>query len=301
MNRTLVPVETGWVPWNGRRLYYEVHGSGQETTVLLHGLLVSSAMNRQFASNLARRGHRIVLLDLLGHGKSDRPEHASEYRFDVYTEQVLALLDHLDVPRAVVGGVSLGANVALLFATLHPDRVGGLVVEMPVLEWAVPSAALTFVPLLLGAHYARRPLRPITDLCSRLPRTGRAVDSLLDALSTRPEAASAILHGILVGPVAPTVDARHGISAPTLVIGHRADLIHPFSDAENLTEQIPNARLVRGWFPFGMRIIPDRLLDAVASFLDDLDDLDDLGAGPVSPPTIDEREEHHGFRAQETP
>lgn len=270
MTRALAGVEAGVVDWNGRSLHYEVHGTTGDVVVLMHGLLLSAPLNRHFATELARTGRRVVLLDLLGHGQSDRPEHASEYRFDVYTEQVVALLDHLDVARAVVGGVSLGANVALLMATLHPERVAGLILEMPVLEWAVPAAALTFVPLLLASHYARTPLRPLAALCGRVPRTGRGmVDSVLDALSAPPEVTSAILHGILVGPVAPTIDARRLITAPTLVVGHRADLIHPFSDAENLAEQIPNARLVRGWIPFGMRAFPDRLLGEIARFLDE--------------------------------
>ncbi len=270
MRRALIGVEAGTFEWNGRTLYYEMHGTSGETVVLLHGLLLSAPLNRHFATELAKTGRRVVLLDLLGHGGSDRPEHASEYRFDVYAEQVIALLDHLGVARAVIGGVSLGANVSLLTATLHPERVAGLVLEMPVLEWAVPASALTFVPLLLASHYARVPLRPLTGLFRRLPRTGRALDSVLDALSAPPEVTSAILHGILVGPVAPTIDERRLITAPTLVVGHRADLIHPFSDAENLARQIPPARLVRGWLPFGMRVFPDRLVGEITDFLDDI-------------------------------
>lgn len=269
MGATSIPIRSDSLPWNARRLHYEIHGTQGPTVVLMHGLLLSAPMNRHLASELARRGNRVVLLDLLGHGESDRPEHASEYRFDVYTEQVLALLDHLGVERAVVGGVSLGANVSLLFAARHPDRVSGLVLEMPVLEWAVPTAALTFVPLLLASHYARRPLRPITRLFAHVPRTGRGIDAVLDGLSAEPEVTSAILHGILVGPVAPTIDERRSITAPALVIGHRADLIHPFSDAENLSRQLPEAHLVHGYFPFGLRVFPGRLLDEIGAFLDD--------------------------------
>ena len=57
--------------------------------------------------------------------------------------------------EAVVGGVSLGGNVSLLVAAQAPERVQGLVIEMPVLEWALPAAAITFIPMLLAVHFAR--------------------------------------------------------------------------------------------------------------------------------------------------
>lgn len=256
--------------WNGRSLHYETFGSGDDVVVLLHGLLLNTKLNRAFARRLAGGGRRVLLLDLLGHGQSDKPVHAAEYRFDTYVEQVMALLDHLEIEEAALGGVSLGANVSLLAAATHPERVRGLIVEMPVLEWAVPAAALTFVPLLLATHYARRVLVPFADLVRGLPRTGiDAFDSLLDAASLPPDVVSAILHGILVGPIAPTFEARAALEIPVLVIGHQADLIHPFSDAENLSRQVPGARLVRGVLPFAMRFFPRRMLGEVETFLDD--------------------------------
>ena len=112
-------------------------------------------MNRRLASDLAAKGNRVILLDLPGHGLSARPLRASFHRMDTYAGHVIALMDHLGIDQAVVGGVSLGGNVSLLVAAQAPERVRGLVVEMPVLEWALPAAAITFVPMLLAAHFAR--------------------------------------------------------------------------------------------------------------------------------------------------
>ena len=64
---------------------------------------------------------------------------------------------------------------------------------------------------------------------------------------------AAILHGVLVGPVAPTLEERSAIDAPTLVLGHRNDLIHPFDDAANLTDQLPNATLLTAASPLELR------------------------------------------------
>jgi pimeloyl-ACP methyl ester carboxylesterase len=264
-----VRAQTGCsVMWEGRRLAYETYGEGDRVLVLLHGLLMDARLNRGVARALAARGHRVLLLDLLGHGNSDKPQHAADYRVDVYAEQVVALLDHLGAKRAVIGGTSLGANVALHLAVRHPQRVQGLVVEMPVLERAVPAAAMTFVPALLVVHYAAPLARVVSSVARRLNRTGNdALDGLLAPLASPPPVTTAVLHGILVGPTVPTVDERRSIQAPTLVLGHRADLIHPFSDAEALARQIPGARLVQARSIVELRLRPRRLLDEIDRFL----------------------------------
>ena len=73
---------------------------------------------------------------------------------------------------------------------------------------------------------------------------------------------------MLLGPVVPTLEQREAIAAPTLVLGHRMDLIHPFSDAVNLAAQLPNARLVHARSPFELRLRPERLTGEIADFLD---------------------------------
>jgi pimeloyl-ACP methyl ester carboxylesterase len=254
--------------WNGRRLGYEADGRGDRIVVLLHGLLMDARLNRGLARALASRGYRVVLLDLLGHGASDKPVHAAEYRVDVYAEQVIGLLDHLRVERAVVGGLSLGANVSLLVAARHPERVQGLVLEMPVLERAVPAAALTFVPALLVVHYALPVARVVSRAADQVSR-GRSelVAGLLAPLASPPEVTTAVLHGILVGPTVPTVEERRGVRAPALVLGHRADLIHPFSDAAALVRQMPQARLLEARSIVELRLHPRRLVGEIERFL----------------------------------
>jgi pimeloyl-ACP methyl ester carboxylesterase len=257
--------------YQGYTLGYEVHGEGERVIVLTNGLLLDAGVNRQLARSLAAHGFRVVLLDLLGHGTSDKPHHATLHRMDRYARQVVALLDELGVARAVVGGVSLGANVALHVAVQAPDRVAALLVEMPLLEWATPAAASLFVPLLLAVSFGRRPFAFATSLMRRLPRTGiDALDSFLGTFSMEPEAIAAVLHGILVGPVAPEIEERCAIAAPALIIGHEHDLIHPFSDAENLAEQVPHARLVQAWSMFELRLTPERLTREIVRFLDEV-------------------------------
>lgn len=251
------------------RLVYDVYGSSDAPLVVYtHGLLLDSELNRGIAQALAEQGYRVATLDLLGHGRSDKPQHASPYRIDSYAEQVVALLDELGEERAVLGGLSLGANVSLFAATRHPERVSALVLEMPVLERAVPAAALLFAPMVIAAHYGRSVLNVTSGFFAGLPRTGVGpIDSLLNSASIAPDTMAAVLHGVLTGPVAPTQEERRALSTPTLVLAHRKDVIHPFDDAVALVDRLPNATLVRATSPIELRLRPKRLTAEIVEFL----------------------------------
>src|SRR5215212_11159006 len=142
-----VPERSGRFSYEGRSLAYTEFGEGPRTVVLLHGLLLSRRMHEPLARALAERGNRVLTLDLLGHGRSDRPPDMWRYGMGFFARDVVALLDHLEVDEAVVGGTSLGANVTLEVASLAPERLRGMVVEMPVLDNALLACAVAFTPL----------------------------------------------------------------------------------------------------------------------------------------------------------
>ena len=73
---------------DGQRLAYTVYGEGPRLTVLLHGLLFNQRMHEALARALAARGNRVVTLDLLGHGDSDRPADKWRYSMPAFGRQV---------------------------------------------------------------------------------------------------------------------------------------------------------------------------------------------------------------------
>jgi len=250
-------------------LSYEAHGSGDRVLVYLHGILLDAHVNRRLANDLAAAGNRVVLLDLPGHGNSDKPRHASAHRMDAYAQHVIRLLDELGVDQAVIGGVSLGADVTLQVALAAPERVKGMILEMPVLEQATPAAAAIFVPLLMAAHYARPLIRWVSSVAQRVPQDRFGpLDMILGTLRLSPEEITAVLHGVLVGPVVPTVEQRRAMTMPTIVIGHRSDRLHPFGDAARLTKLLPRAELLEAHTLWELRVLPRRLTTAIAEFLD---------------------------------
>ncbi len=164
-----------------------------------------------------------------------------------FAEQVVALLDHLGADRAVLGGTSLGANVALEAAVIAPERVAGLVVEMPVLNNALVAGIMAFVPLMFAARYAPFTVNGLRRASRQVPRglVPFWAGVGLDALDHRADSVAALLHGVIFGRVAPSSSQRRRIQAPTLVVGHPIDPIHPFVDADMLAAELPNTRMER--------------------------------------------------------
>src|ERR687886_243555 len=87
--------------FQGHRLVFDEYGVGDRPVVLLPGLLFSRRMHRPLAEQLSKRGHRVLCLDLLGHGDSDRPPEMWSYGMSVFGRQTIALLDHAEVGHAV--------------------------------------------------------------------------------------------------------------------------------------------------------------------------------------------------------
>jgi pimeloyl-ACP methyl ester carboxylesterase len=250
------------------RLEYTEYGAGEAWVVLIHGQLMPRRMQQPLARALAAEGLHVVTLDLLGHGRSDRPADPLVYSMTAFAEQVVALLDHLGADQAVIGGTSLGANVSLEVADIAPERVRGLIVEMPVLDNAVEAGILAFAPLMFAARFLPFTVTGLRLLTRPIPRgivpfwTG----IVLDTLDQRPAAMGAVVHGLFFGRVAPSSKRRRGITVPALVVGHPADPIHPAADAAMLANEMPNAEFVRARSILEWRFAPDRLNRIAADF-----------------------------------
>ncbi len=256
--------------YEGHRIEYDSYGEGERALVLVHGLLMNRRMFEPLGPALARRGNRVICVDLLGHGRSDRPEDLRLYSMPLFARQVGALLDHLGWPSAVVGGTSLGANVALELATRDPERVSGLFIEMPVLDNALAAVAATFTPVLLGLRVGRPAFEVVSRLTSAIPRTNYLIDIGLDWARQRPGPSLAVLEGLLLGETAPHREERRKIAQPALIVGHQRDPLHPFSDSGMLAEELANGRLVEANSILEWRLSPKRLNGELAAFLEEV-------------------------------
>ena len=256
---------------DGQQLAYSEHGDGPRVTVLMPGLLLSQKMQTRLARELAGRGNRVITFDPLGHGDSDRPRDMWRYSMAAFAVQLVALLDHLGIERAIVGGTSLGANVTLEVAARAPERLQGMIIEMPVLDNAIPACAAAFTPLLFALTFGEPVMKVLARAARKVPRdrVPFLLELGLDSLAQDPGPSGAVLQGIIFGRTAPPRSERETFEAPTLVIGHPRDPVHPFSDADMLAHELPNARLIDANSIIELRTKPARLTARIAEFVEE--------------------------------
>ncbi len=262
------------MPWFQRDdldLHYAERGDpAGEPVVLLHGLLWSARMLDRLAGHLADR--RLLLLDLHGHGPSTRPTDPARYAWHELAADVVALLDHLGLDRAVVGGLSLGANVTLATAVRSPERVRAMIIEMPVLSRGHDIGERAFGALARFYRGTAPVLTPVARGVGRipLPRVPELV-AVRDVLSADPRAAAALLQGLLTDEPVPEDDATLArLTMPALVIGHGGDPLHALEDARELAERLPAGELLEARSLIDYRIRTGVLARHLRAFLDRL-------------------------------
>jgi pimeloyl-ACP methyl ester carboxylesterase len=111
---------------DGVQLHYEVHGSGP-ALILTHGYSSTSAMWEGQIEALSK-GHKLVLWDMRGHGRSDYPDDPAAYSEALTVADMAALLDVVGADKAIVGGLSLGGYMSLAFSRAFPARVRALLI-----------------------------------------------------------------------------------------------------------------------------------------------------------------------------
>jgi pimeloyl-ACP methyl ester carboxylesterase/predicted glycosyltransferase len=131
--RARYPDSDGYVERGGVRSYYEVHGDGEPTVLLMPTWsIIHSRFWKMQVPYLARH-HHVVVFDGRGNGKSDRPPSPEAYLEQEFADDALAVMDATGTERAVVVSLSRGAERSLLLAAGHPERVAGLAFVAPAL------------------------------------------------------------------------------------------------------------------------------------------------------------------------
>ena len=138
--RAAQPVSADHVQRDGVRLGYEVFGQGEPTILLLPTWTIIHSRFWKMQVPYLSRHYRVITYDGPGNGRSDRVTDPARYTADSYAADAAAVLDDCEVDRAVVVGLSLGAQYATRLASLHPERVLGLVLIGPSLPLSGPMS-----------------------------------------------------------------------------------------------------------------------------------------------------------------
>jgi pimeloyl-ACP methyl ester carboxylesterase len=227
--------------------YFEEHGSGTPL-IFSHGLAGNADQAYELVGLLP--GFRVIFYDNRGHGKTRDPGNIAGLNFQTMAGDVLALMDHLAIEKAVVGGVSMGAAIALAFCLAHPQRTLAAILTRPAwLNQPEPHNLAMFPTIAAmiqdaGIEPARRLFEQsliYAEWKESYPPAATIVDGLFAGRS--PEAIVATYQEIPRSVPFRSAAELESIATPTLVLANRADPIHPYEYAETLARAIPNAQL----------------------------------------------------------
>lgn len=278
-----VHVVRRFVTVGAHRLSYQEAGpAGAPVVLLVHGLASDSDTWELAIPLLAAHGLRVIALDLLGHGDSDKP--AGTYLLDDFADSLHGFLAALGIEKATICGHSLGGAIAVHFGYHYPDAVERLVlvsagglgreVHFALRAAALPGAraalALAMHPALQAVYRRpalRRALRLTPENLRNLRRTGRALGDPAGR-----GAFVAAVRGVIEpgGQRGSFIEMRYlAEHVPTLLVWAERDSVIPVAHAHATREHLPGSQLVV--FPGGghepHRRHAQKFADAVAGFV----------------------------------
>lgn len=231
---------------DGIRFHYRDDGSGIPF-VFQHGL--GADLSQPFSlCHPPPEGVRLIAFDARAHGQTTPVGPLENISLRTFADDLGALLDHLGIRQAVVGGISMGAAITLNFALRHPGRVLGLVQSRPAWldaphPWNV--AMFSLISRLIHEHGPARGKQQFLgtpeyrDTLARWPDVALSLAGQFDS----PVAAETAFKFERIIRDTPCADRREwaGIKIPTLLLANRQDPIHPFEFAEEMRRWIPDA------------------------------------------------------------
>jgi pimeloyl-ACP methyl ester carboxylesterase len=253
---------------SGPHIEYSDQGAGGSTVVLSHGFMLDRTMFAAQVAALARE-HRVITWDARGHGGTI--DDGTPFGQSDSARDLLALLDHLDVQRAVLGGMSQGGAVTLSAALLDPARVAGIVLISTTPH--APDGEAFAALQALGSAW--RNDGPADGLCQMFAQMmfgqGDAAAWIAKWKALGPGEFDHRFGAVLRGE---DLSLRLGeITAPALVIHGGSDAGIPVAQAEHMAQTLPGSGppVILGGAPHGCNIThADEVNDAMLSFLSHL-------------------------------
>ena len=221
--------------------------------VLLHGLTATHRYVVMGSRLLERSGHHVIAYDARGHGRSTRARDPGAYGYELLSADLEAVLDALELPRAILAGASMGAHTALRLALRRPERVAALAIITPAYDPSAPDGAH------VGATQRQTLARSLRDAgvegflsaydFSAVPVQWRetvekAIRQRLSA-HEHPEAVADAMEVLARSRPFEELEELGSIRVPALVVASRdeVDPGHPLALAERYAAAIPEARL----------------------------------------------------------
>ncbi len=238
-----------FVELRGIRFHYLLSGSKGPLVAFQHGLGGDVSQPQSILSESASL--RTLSFDCRGHGRTEPMGPSEDLTFAVFADDLAAILDALGFERVIVGGISMGAGVALNFAIRYPSRVAGLILSRPAwLDTGYPKnleiLKRIYRHLKDDGREATKNWLPTDPEFQRIQSISRdnaaSISRQLEQADIGPMIA--LLERLPADSPCPAPEAWRQVTAPTLVIVIRRDALHPIEYGERLAAGIPGASLV---------------------------------------------------------
>lgn len=229
---------------NDIQMAYTEAGSGRPV-VLIHGYPFNRSLwNEQVAA--LSGSYRVIAPDLRGFGESDSSDGSST--MNRMAQDLAALLDHLGVPRATFGALSMGGYVSLAFYKQFASRVRALILAdtraqadtEEAKQNRAQQAEKALAEGMAGIADAMLPKLLTPETVSKRPEVVKRVRDMM--LKTKPEGAAAALRGMAERDDQTSLLSK--ITVPTLIVVGAEDAITPVADSEKMNQAIGGSRLV---------------------------------------------------------
>jgi 3-oxoadipate enol-lactonase len=225
------------------QIYYEVHGDGPQTLVLIHGATLHSGVFYQQTAEFAQH-FRTVLFDNRGAGRTDAPDEP--YSMRQLADDTARLMNVLQISRAAVLGVSMGGMIAQELAISFPERLSCLILACTHFggKSAIQPTAEMQAAMSAGsaATAEQRQLRLRALYCDETidqhPELMQKVDEIA---ATHPMAPFALRRRMEALARHDTADRLGSVTVPTMVLTGSEDRLVPPGNARMIAERIPNA------------------------------------------------------------
>lgn len=237
----MTEIESGYAEVNNTRLYYEITGKGNPL-VLIHGLNLNHQMWNPQLKELSKH-YKVIRYDLRGYGKSANPKESEPY--SDHTD-LKTLLDHLNISKTNLLGLSMGGGVAINFTIEHPEYVSSLIpVDSSLAGYDYSNEFLTWIFSTFQTAKTSG-LREALDtflggeLFKATSRNLEAMERLRTIVYTH-KGWSLLNQGTQVDPDPVPATRLHEILCPTLVVVGEFDISDFQGIADKIVDQVPNA------------------------------------------------------------
>jgi pimeloyl-ACP methyl ester carboxylesterase/predicted glycosyltransferase len=250
--RAREPESSGYVDRDGVRIHYEVHGSGEQTILLMPTWSIIHARHWKGQVPYLARHFRVVVLEGRGNGKSDRPLDSAAYSEEQFAGDALAVLDATGTGAALVVAFSMGALRSLILTERHPERVAGLVFIGPSIALAPLHPERCVHPFnqpletdeewaKFNAHYWRRDFKGFAEFFfSRVFTEPHSTKPIDDCVDWSQETSAEILITAHASPGFPdrerALELCAAVRCPVLVIHGDEDAVSPHERGRLLAE-----------------------------------------------------------------